>query len=525
MRTPQHISSFLNPHGQFRAKVLLAMVRHRWFIRLRWLFVFAALALLLLEHLLNPGTARHSAVVICIVVLGLINVNWTILGRQLLREPEGASPATPTLMTRIIWFANAQMTLDILLLTVILRYSGGIENPMVVFYLFHMLIAALLLRPLNALLQGLWALMLFSGLAIGECAGWIAPHHSFLPYFAETNLHTNWVFVLIEIGVLATAVFGALYFTLQISARLDEQEHSLREANRALRESQDAIRDLQARRARFMQTAAHQLKSPLAGVQTLAGLIRDGVVKADALQPTCARIIRRCKEGISQVTELLTLARVQQAGPTRNSESVTDVGEIVRRICQEYAPQAEEKDNVLSCQVSNGVNLRALVDPVSLADCVGNLIDNAIKYTTGPGKIEVSVRRGTAATGHTEAVTLHCQSDSTAPTPDWILVAVKDNGMGIEPEAIGAVDDPSSDNGSIFDSFRRGSYALAAGIPGTGLGLAIVREIVEQANGRIFVESIPDDGSTFSVAFPGLGRSREIREEHQKHSLDGNTSH
>ena len=511
MQSPQHLSDFLYPYGQFRPKVLLAMVRHRWFIRLRWLFVLAAFVLLLLEYLLTAGAARHPAVVICIVVLGLTNVNWTLIGQSLLREPKDLEIGSPGLVTRIIWFANAQMTSDILLLTIILRYSGGIENPMVVFYLFHMLIAALLLRPVNALLQGLWTLGLFSGLAMGECFGWISPHYSFLPYFAEFDLHTNHVFVSIEIGVLATAIFGALYFTLQISSRLDEQEQSLREVNRALRGSQDAVKDLQARRARFMQTAAHQLKSPLAGVQTLAGLIHDGVVKPESLRSTCARIIRRCKEGISQVTELLVLARVQQADPTRHHESVTNAGEIVRRICREYSPQAEEKGHALSCRITDGMDFHVLVDPASLADCVGNLIDNAIKYTKGPGRIEVEVSRGTIDMSRKEAATLHHSGECAARTSDWVLVSVKDNGMGIEPETIDAAGEPSSGEGSIFDSFRRGSNALAAGIPGTGLGLAIVREVIEQANGRLFVESALNEGSIFTVAFPcravGVGGS------------------
>ena len=56
--------------------------------------------------------------------------------------------------------------------------------------------------------------------------------------------------------------------------------------------------------------------------------------------------------------------------------------------------------------------------------------------------------------------------------------------------------------GSVFDAFRRGNGALAAGIPGTGLGLAIVREVVEQAAGRIHVHSRPGEGTRFTILFP-----------------------
>ena len=59
----------------------------------------------------------------------------------------------------------------------------------------------------------------------------------------------------------------------------------------------------------------------------------------------------------------------------------------------------------------------------------------------------------------------------------------------------------------VFDAFRRGNNALAAGIPGTGLGLSIVREIVEQAGGRIRVASRSNEGSSFTVSFPTRGRA------------------
>ena len=124
------------------------------------------------------------------------------------------------------------------------------------------------------------------------------------------------------------------------------------------------------------------------------------------------------------------------------------------------------------------------VDQQDLSDCAGNLIENAIKYTPGPGSVTVRVAAETPSAGSEE-----------------VSIAVTDTGMGINPELL-VSEDGTPGQAPIFDAFRRGNNALTAGIPGTGLGLSIVREIVEQAGGRIRVTSRPKEGSTFTITFP-----------------------
>jgi signal transduction histidine kinase len=490
------------PHGELRPNVLLGMIRTRRFIHMRWAAVAGVLALYFLERRYNPDFARPQAVALCAVALALVNMIWLILGRGLMRAAAIGETAMSNVMGRVVWFVNAQMAVDLVTLTVLLRYSGGIENPMVIFYLFHMLIAALLLRPLNALLQGFWALLLFSVLVVGESFGWIAPHYSFLPHPSPEGAHADWMHVLVTTSVLAVGIFGVLFFTLQISSRLDEQESKLHRVMEGLRRSQAAVEDLQARRSRFMQTAAHQLKSPLAGVQTLTGLIRDGIVPPESVQPTCTRIIERCREGIRQVGELLTLARIQQVGPQRQCEKAADIEQIALELEEKYAPLANEGQVELRVQISPNKQYLAPVDPASVSDCIGNLIDNAIKYTPADGRVIVTVDR--------QILPESPDSQEAPPAPhapekmpaEFIVVTVADTGMGIEPEALVGAEDTAG--GSIFDAFLRGSRALAAGIPGTGLGLAIVREVVEQVGGRITVRSDVGRGSEFTVAFPTL---------------------
>ncbi|MCO6435889.1 MAG: HAMP domain-containing histidine kinase [Phycisphaerae bacterium] len=463
-------SSLRIPRTTFRVRVLLAMVRHHWFIRLRWVIAFAVMAVLLVERFLFPTGARPPQVMGCVGALAVANVIWTIMGRGILRNIEGEEDVTEGRERSVERFAALQMTIDLLILTVILRYSGGIENPMAVFYLFHMLIAALLLRPRQALLQGCWAIFLYSVIGFGEVAGWIQPHYPFLTLPETGTAHRNWTLVAAGVVVLAAGVFGTLYFTLQISLRLDQQEREQHQMNLALQHSQNAIRDLQARRSRFMQTAAHQLKSPLTGIEMLARLIRDHVVPPNRIDETVGRIVNRCREAIVQVTELLTLARIQEADPSEHTASTTEIPAVVGEVVKRYGELASARKIQLTVTSAGCRGALAAVAERDLRDCIGNLIDNAIKYTPEGGSVEVRS---------------YCDADT-------ISVSVKDTGMGIAEE--------SADD--IFDSFRRGNLALAAGIPGSGLGLAIVREVVEQADGSIEVRSTVGEGSEFIVTFP-----------------------
>lgn len=465
-----------------RGAALMTMMRLHWFIRLRWAFLVVALVVLMIERLALPDLQRPLlGLIVVLAALGLVNFGWVALSHFVFRRFREEAADGPQRYVEL--FANAQVAVDLLLLTCILRFTGGAENPMAIFYLFHMAIVALLLQRWQAILNGIWALTLYAALAIGEWREWLAPHYEFLPQ-CPANLHTEPEFVFVSLVVVGCGIFGTLYFTLQIARRLQEREQALRDANEALQGSQIAIQDLQQRRSRFMQTAAHQLKSPLAAIQTLTELIRGNIIPPEAIRGTCDKIVQRCREGIGQVAELLALARVQEADPRRHERSEADVRAVVSSLCERFGVVATEKQVELTCHMPETGELLINIDPQDLSDCAGNLIDNAIRYTPGPGSVTVTVSTETPASG-----------------PAKVSIAVTDTGIGISPEILISKDGNPA-HAPVFDAFRRGNNALTAGIPGTGLGLSIVREIVEQAEGRIRASSSPNKGSTFTLTFP-----------------------
>ncbi len=469
---------------------LLTVARQRWLIGLRWLFALAASASLLLESFLHDATAIRRPVALWGVIAGLaaINVVWTLIARRLV-SATSHEPAQ-RLSRSAAALANAQVAVDLLILTLILRFSGGVECPLAIFYVFHMAIGALLLGPSQAVLQGIWAMVLYAGLAIGELEGWLQPHFPFDLATGTAGLYRQGGFVAVMVATVSTGILGTLYFTLHIADWLRERERQLRDTNSALMRSQIAINDLQARRSRFMRTAAHQLKGPLATIQTMAGLLVDDNMPPDAVHGMARRIVRRCGDALVQVDELLTLARVKEADPARHRESVCDAGRALQAIAKRLKPLAEGRQLHLQVDVAKD-DLRIHVDSRDLDDCLGNIVDNAIKYNRPGG--QVWLRAATSA-----------QQLVGVPEGDWVRIDAIDTGIGFDPREL---ERQPSGEGTLFDAFHRGNNALAAGIPGSGLGLAIVQEVMEQVGGRVFIASRPGQGTHVTLLFPSAARA------------------
>jgi len=497
---PTNVGANSTAVGRPYAMVVLLQVH--WFIRLRWVFFASTFAVLAIERFVLPTVRRPAALLWAVLCIGAVNCLWIWISSLLRRQLESADADQRRAIRSGQIFVSAQIAVDLLLLTWIIGLTGGVENPMSVFYLFHIAISGLILPTWQAAIQACWAALLYAGMCLGQAQGWL-PYDPFLPHLGAANLYMQGQHVTAVVAIVTLAIFGSFYFTDRIGKVMDRREDMLNRANAALQASQRSIEELQRRRSRFMQTAAHQLKSPLAMVQTLANLIRDGIVTDEhGIHATCDKIARRASDGMQQVTELLALARVQEADTRRQRASLCDVGEVATEVCRKFAAVASEKQIRFEPRIPQCPDLRAYVNREDLVDCIGNLVDNAIKYTPGGGTVTVTVVCG----GKTSSgVPLPPPPASLGrrhrSVDDYVYVTVQDTGIGIAEQATSpAGSDVAHD--SLFDAFRRGKTAIEAGIPGTGLGLSIVREVVEQAGGYIHVTSRPGAGATFTVCFP-----------------------
>lgn len=220
-------------------------------------------------------------------------------------------------------------------------------------------------------------------------------------------------------------------------------------------------------RREFVAHASHELKSPVAGLQTLA----EAVMRALEDDPAAAsRFAERLATEAGRlgrlISDLLDLSRLEDPG--RMAQETIELSDIALRELDQIEAAARGKEMDLLDLVERGVWVRG--DEEQLGVMIRNLLENAVRYTPDGGKVALEV-------GHL---------DSSA------FVRVRDTGMGIPREA----------QSRVFERFYRVDRARARDRGGTGLGLAIVKHVAELHGGQVDVESELGQGSTFTVTIP-----------------------
>ncbi|TAK67035.1 MAG: HAMP domain-containing protein [Betaproteobacteria bacterium] len=232
-----------------------------------------------------------------------------------------------------------------------------------------------------------------------------------------------------------------------------------------------ALNDLLARLSRalesqkaFVADAAHELRTPLTAVQLQIQLAERAKTDEER-QAAFAQLKQGQARAAHLVQQLLTLAR-QEPGVAAQPHSAADLAKVVRLVVSEYAPLAAERN--IDLGISHEEQATISGDFEALRVMLGNLIDNAIRYTPPGGTVDVALRLGEGSA----------------------VMEISDTGPGI----------PEEDRQRVFDRFYRRE---ATHISGSGLGLAIVRNIADRHRAGILLQSRePGPGLRVCVTFP-----------------------
>jgi two-component system sensor histidine kinase TctE len=226
----------------------------------------------------------------------------------------------------------------------------------------------------------------------------------------------------------------------------EETPKEVRPLIHAMNELLERLSLVLAAQQRFIADAAHQLRTPLAGLKTQTELaLRQA--QSDEARNTLRQLHTATEQTTRLVNQLLSLARAEPGAGRAQSAEKLDLARLARDTTTEWVPRAIERDIDLGFDSPlAGAAIRG--DSFLLKEMLNNLLDNAIRYTQAGGQVTVRV------------------------TPDTtsIFLSVEDNGPGI----------PSAERGRVFERFHR---VLGTGADGCGLGLAIVREIAQSHGG------------------------------------------
>ena len=258
-----------------------------------------------------------------------------------------------------------------------------------------------------------------------------------------------------------------------LSSQLNEMGRKLQQTIEELAHERAELEKVERIRKDFVINVSHELRTPLASIQGYTETLLDGALHDADHNVRFLSIIRQNAERLGRlVSDLLTLSGLElksrrlQIGPQEINSLVAEDLDSVR-------PMAIKKNIVLSLEPAPEP-ATALCDSEAVHQILGNLLDNALKYTPVGGSITVGIKpSGEAA----------------------VEVYVRDSGIGI----------PAPELPRLFERFYRVDKARSRELGGTGLGLSIVKHLVRAQGGEVGVLSEPGRGSVFSFTLPLQG--------------------
>ena len=238
----------------------------------------------------------------------------------------------------------------------------------------------------------------------------------------------------------------------------------------SFRHMADRVREMLARQQAFVADAAHELRSPLTSLRLRIEMLQRHHQHNPSLTARYLQQMEREIEHLRRmVNHLLFLSQMDRG--EKGKRVPLDLAPLLYELTDEMGLLVRANDLDLSVEVPSHLPA-VLANPDAMRMVIRNLLDNAIKYTPAGGQI-----------------TLHATTHK-----GLVQISVSDTGPGIPAEHLLR----------IFDRFYRVDKGRARNQGGAGLGLALVRSIVEAHGGTIMVESVPGQGSTFTVSLPAL---------------------
>ncbi len=223
---------------------------------------------------------------------------------------------------------------------------------------------------------------------------------------------------------------------------------------------------LDAVRTDFVANISHELKTPIGALAVLAETLIDET-DPTVISRLADRTVNEAHRVAKIIDDLLELSRIELSGDLIVSSC--DVGLLVVEAASRNSLLARQNKVVVNAgEIPVGLSVNA--DHAQITSALGNLVDNAVKYSDANGVVNV--------TAHSDQ--------------QGVMFVVSDNGIGI----------PSRDLDRIFERFYRVDRARSRGTGGTGLGLSIVRHVANNHGGSITVESHEGEGSTFRLYIP-----------------------
>ena len=423
---------------------------YKWLIDMRWIAACGILLATLFSTRIFSISLQQKPLILIGALLLLSNIIYLFVYRHFTRQLENFNERN--LKTLVLF----QIIIDLLLLTFLLHFSGGVENPFIIYYVFHLMIASIILPRIISYGVASFTMLLVGLMAWGEYFGWL--QHYPLDGFITHRFYDNLKYLAGTGIIFISTSYVVVYMTGVVSARLRYKEQAYREANLNLLEK-DKIKN------EYVFRITHDIKGHLAAVKNCLDAAQVSI-PAEKKEEFLKRAHSRTEKLIVFINDLLRITQLRLRDNMMMEEF--SLSEVVNEVIESH------KDNIsgkkLSIQL--GINdLNIYADRLSIMEVFDNLLSNSIKYTPEKGIIKI----------------VTSQHHSEKP-----IIEISDTGMGI----------PKKELSHIFDEFFIASNNKRTGNDSSGMGLAIVRKIIKNHRGTIQVNSEEGKGTIFTIRLP-----------------------
>lgn len=223
----------------------------------------------------------------------------------------------------------------------------------------------------------------------------------------------------------------------------------------------------------FLMRMSHDIRTPMNGIIGMTVVAQEHIDDTERVKNALAKIDQSSKRLLSMMEDILDMSMIE-SGRMDMTEQDFQLADLIRDTVEQLRPMAELRRHQLTVEVKNLTHEYVVGSPERVQTIFNNIIENAVKYTPKGGMIRVTIQ----------------ELPSEIRYAGKYLFVFEDNGIGMSKEAIE----------HVFEPFECAQDDQCAGEPrGMGLGLPIVKSIVQMMNGSIQVESVPGNGSKFSV--------------------------
>lgn len=431
--------------------------RFLWFI----VFRFVVVAVLIFLAITKPYFFHHIAVerpTLVLMALFLLLFNalyWMHYGHVV------KSPDLKLFTRRLSLNVHVQIILDFIVLGILACLCGGIESPLVYFFLFHCVISCLFFRKLVSFAHMVLALLIVYFISLSQLFGFVNCPHFVFPAEAAALYSNNIVYSYYLAGVTAV-YFVVWFFAANITDSLKVHEHRLQDKI-------DELEEMDREKTRYMLVTTHELKAPFSSIQSYVNVLLDGYAGdiSDKVGEIMLKIKARCAMLMRMITEMLQLTNLSSLKKKEVAMESVDIVKIIEKVVLRFKAIAAAKN--VKIVPPAGASFELVANAEQLDILFNNILSNAINYCYPDTEVDIGVRL----------------------IEDNLKVAVSDKGIGIKKEHLD----------KVFQEYFRSEKATLVNKDSTGLGLPIAKRIMELHGGRIWIESKEDVGTTVFMEF------------------------